>query len=96
MLGFYTRSGTLSYTSPTGANPRSIQVTLSCDANDRAIAPLGSASSYLPQGQLLHTRTRVTSPAARPWDLVLTFMLFPSPDTSMDAPLEVLCADLTP
>ena len=68
---------------------------LSCDKNDRAIGPMGSETFYL-QGQLMHTRSGVTSPLARPWDLQFTFTLFPSPGTNVSAPIEVLCADLTP
>ena len=93
-LRFYTRTGFLTYNSPTGS-PTTRQVGLSCDLNDRAMGPLGSETFYA-QGQLLHERAAVTSPPNRPWDLVFTFTLFPSSVTTVSAQIEVLCADLTP
>jgi hypothetical protein len=94
VLRYYTKTGFLTYDSPTGPSLGSAQAVLSCDRNDRAIGPMGSETFYL-QGQLLHTRSGVTSPAARPWDLVFTFTLFPSPGTNVTVQIEVLCADLT-
>ena len=93
-LRFYTRTGFLTYNSPTGS-PTTKQVGLSCDTNDRAMGPLGSETFYA-QGQLLHERAAVTSPPNRPWDLVFTFTLFPSSVMTVSAQIEVLCADLTP
>jgi len=93
-LRFYTRTGFLTYNSPT-SSPTAKQVGLSCDPNDRAMGPLGSETFYA-QGQLLHERAAVTSPPNRPWDLVFTFYLFPSSVTAVSAQIEVLCADLTP
>ncbi|MGZ8662261.1 MAG: hypothetical protein ACXWYI_09310 [Actinomycetota bacterium] len=95
VLRFYSRTGFLTYDSPSGTSPTSTTVVLSCDKNDRAIGPMGSETFYL-QEQLMHTRSGVTSPLARPWDLQFTFTLFPSPGASVSAPIEVLCADLTP
>ena len=94
VLRFYTKAGFLTYDSPAGPSLGSAQVVLSCDKNDRAIGPLGSETFYL-QGQLLHTRSGVTSPAARPWDMVFSYVLFPSPGTNVSVPIEVLCADMT-
>jgi hypothetical protein len=54
------------------------------------------SETYYAGGQLLHVRSSVTSSAARPWDLTFTFTTFPSPGTNVSAPIEVLCADMTP
>jgi hypothetical protein len=94
VLRFYTRSGFLSYASPSSGTGVA-QALLSCDANDRAMGPLGSETFRL-NGQLLHERASTTSPSARPWDLRFTFTTFASPGTSVSVQIEVLCADLTP
>ena len=95
VLRFYTRTGFLSYNSPSGPGTGSAQAVLSCDKNDRAMGPLGSETFRL-NGQLMHERTTVTSPPARPWDILFTFTSFPSPGTSVSVQIEVLCADLAP
>jgi hypothetical protein len=95
VLRFYTRSGFLTYDSPSGPTPGQAQAVLSCDRDDRAMGPLGS-ETFQVQGQVLHQRAFVTSPAARPWDLVFTFTTYPSPGTNVSVQIEVLCADLTP